>query len=184
MNITLLLKSLDHLFVWRSPAEITIMAVARFCWPDVAIYEDNCNVLVITAVQFSTEYQENRFYISIDINRYHCRGIEAHRDRSVARDCLESLHTIATHHWICDSQPQLRLLLTIIFSKKNPDECRVSIFITAVSPAPCDKNNSRHYSIVWLYLSQGAPKEQLKLWKKWHCIFAVLYLRQQTTTTS
>ena len=88
MNITLLLKSLDHLFVWRSPAEITIMAVARFCWPDVAIYEDNCNVLVITAVQF---------YIYI-LYLYHCRGIEAHRDRSVARDCLESLHTIATHH--------------------------------------------------------------------------------------
>ena len=29
---------------------------------------------------------------------------------------------------------------------------------------------------------QGASKEQLKFWKKWHCIFAVFYLRQQTTT--
>ena len=65
MNITLLLKSLDHLFVCRSPAEITIMAVARFCWPYVAICEDNSNVLVITAVQFSTEFQEKRFYIYI-----------------------------------------------------------------------------------------------------------------------
>ena len=55
MNVTFL-KNLDHLFVWRSPAEITIMAVARFCWPDVAIYEDNCNVLVIMAVQFSTGF--------------------------------------------------------------------------------------------------------------------------------
>ena len=92
MNVTFL-KNLDHLFVWRSPAEITIMAVARFCWPDVTIYEDDCDVLVITAVQFSTEFEEKTI-----LYLYHCRWIEAHRDRSVARDCLESLHTIATHH--------------------------------------------------------------------------------------
>ena len=117
---------------------------------------------------------------------YHCRWIEAHRDRSVARDCLESLHTIATHHWICGSQPQLRLLLTKIFSKINL--CRVSISIIAMGPAPCDKNNSHHYSSLWLYLSHfwsgGIKRTTQVVKKKWHCIFAVFYLRQQTTSTS
>ena len=100
MIITLLLKSLDHLFVWRSPAEITIMAVARFCWPDVAIYEDNCNVLVITAVQFSTEFQEKRFYIYIIAVRLKPTETEVWRE-IVWKVCIQSQPTteyVAVNH--------------------------------------------------------------------------------------
>ena len=68
------------------------------------------------------------------------------------------MHTI-WHYVICGSQPQLRLLLTRIFSKKKT--CAVWWVQLPVT--------RRRVDIFW----SGGIKRTTQVVKKWHCIFAV-----------